>query len=465
MPHSLTISDGTTTVSLTTSTTAFLLDYEPSTPNITQQEAISAIVDGGELTSATQRNVTESARVLIVGASGAAVQTTVRTIERLLRQAEERQRLKGGPARVYVNVQMDSDANVWRSEILSGSVTLADRVWEEWSNKQAEIVITWARRFYWEEGESYVALYDPVLDSTTTELTIVNHSNGSNRNHAQIPAASVGGSLPAACRIELKNTTGSTLNYNNVYIGYARWTNGASWAHMLEGENNEQSGGTDTAEAGSSGGNYHLRTWTPNVSYSSIQYIFTITGTQLGHANGGYFRLLARFTNNPNATTYVKTQVRSQGVNILFETPEVKLKAQQLQDLGVIQLPPSLSQLPSYALSNLALYMFARNTAAGSMSIDYIQLTPLDGWRHLNVVGTSFANNTIVIDDGMAGITYTQEPGVGAQGNIVSLGQPILLWPGVAQRLYFLFDEDNGNSVISRQQSVRVAYRQRRLTI
>lgn len=465
MTHSLTISDGTTTVSLTTSTTAFLLDYEPSTPNITQQEAISAIVDGGELTSATQRNVTESARALIVGANGAAVQTTVRTIERLLRQAEERQRLKGGPAKVYVNVQMDSDVNVWRSEILSGSVALMDRVWEEWSNNQAEIVITWSRRFYWEEGESYVAIYNPETDSNVTELDIVNHNNGTDRNYAQIPAASIGGSLPAACRIELKNTTGGTLGYNNVYIGYARWVNGASWDHTVEGEDNEQGGGTDTSDAGSSGGNYHARTWTPSVDYSSIQYIFSITGTQLGYANGGYFRLLARFTNNPNATTYVKTQVRSQGTNILFETPEVKLKAQQLQDLGVIQLPPSLSQLPSYALGTLALYMFARDTAAGSMSIDYIQLTPLDGWRHLNVIGTNFADDTIVIDDGMADIAYTQEPSVGAQGNIVALGQPILLWPGVAQRLYFLFDEDNGNSVIDRDQSVRVAYRQRRLTI
>ena len=462
MTHSLKLSDGTTTINLTDNTVSFLLDYEPQPPEITQQEAISAIVDGGELTSATQRNVTESARALIVGASGSAVQTTIRSIERLFRQAEERQKRKGGPDEVHVLVQMDSDANEWRSEILSGTVTLSDRAWDEWSNKQAEVVITWTRRFWWEEAESYVAIYSPALDSNVTELDLVNHNNGSNRNYAQIPAASVGGSLPAACRIEYKNTLGSALGFNNIYIGHAVWTDAANWDHMLEGEDNEQGGGTDTASATSSGGNYHARTWGSSVTYGDIQYIFTITGAQLGYANGGYFRLLARFTNNPNATTYVKTQVRSQGTNILFETPEIKLKAQQLNDLGVIQLPPSLSQLPSYAMSDLALYIFARDTVAGSLSIDYIQLTPLDSWRHLNVIGTNFADDTIVIDDGIEGIAYTQEPGVGAQANIVARGKQILLWPGVTQRLYFLFDEDSGNSVIARNVSVRVAYRQRR---
>ena len=105
MTHTLKISDGTTTVNLTTASVSFLLDYEPQTPSITLQEAISAIRDGGEVTSATQRNVTESARVVLTGANGAAVQTTARSIERLFRQAEEKQRRQfGGPDAVYVQV-------------------------------------------------------------------------------------------------------------------------------------------------------------------------------------------------------------------------------------------------------------------------------------------------------------------------------------------------------------------------
>lgn len=464
MTHTLKISDGTTTVNLTTASVSFLLDYEPQTPSITLQEAISAIRDGGEVTSATQRNVTESARVVLTGANGAAVQTTARSIERLFRQAEERQRRQfGGPAAVYVQVQLTSDSGEWRSEILSGSLTLTDTVWDEWSNNKAEVILTWTRRYYWEGAEATVQV---AVDSDPTmlnSLTITNLARNS-ANVAQIYASQVGGSLPAPCRITLQNDTGGALDVYNIYIGQSIWIDGENWTANLEGEDNETGGGSDTLDSPNSSGNYyHAVTWASNSTHSSIRYVYTLSTAALAYASGGYFRMLARFGVDPNVNTYVKTQVRHQDVYILQETPEVQLKAQALQDLGVIQLPPALGGLSG--LGDVKLYMSARASVAGSMSIDYIQLTPLDGWRHLKTLGGTFPDGTLFVDDGIAGYAYVDESGTDKYANLVARGNQIMLWPNQDQRLYVLVDNDNGDCNIGWELIISIAYRPRRLTI
>lgn len=464
MAHVMTLTDDTTTFSLTSGSDCRLLDYEPRTPDISPQEAESLIVDGGEILDAHISNVTESGRYEILGESVEDLQTNIRTVERLFLQARERQKRKGGADRVYVTLEMDSEGLTWRSEILFGYLTLAENAFEEWANFKVEVVITWMRRFYWEGEEGYVTLRDPVTDTNVSEVEIANQHNGSNRNYVQVVGSSLGGSLPAACRIEFENAAGTSVGWNNVYIGHGIWCDALNFDHMLEGEDNETGGGTDTSSATSSGGYYHALTWTGATTYSAVKYSYTLSGTQLGYANGSYFRLLARFASSPNATTYVRVEI-TLGALSLFRSQEVKLKGYGIEDLGVIQLPPSLSDLSALTLADLSLYIYARDTVSGSLSIDYIQLTPLDGWRQWSVIGTSFPDGSKIYDDGLLGIAYTDDAAEGVAGNIITKGQPILLWPGRNQRLYILFDEDNGGAPITRLSGVRIAYRPRRLTL
>lgn len=465
MAHAMTLTDLTTTFNLSSNVDSMMLGYVPQTPEISLQQAISAIVDGGEVIDARLLNVTESGSFYIVGADKDEVQQNVRIIERLLRQAEQHQRAKGGADPVYVTLQVDAEANSWRSEILSGSVMMTDNVLSEWANVKAEIVITWVRRFYWEGPASYLELYNPDLDSYVTELFILNHSNGTDRNYVEVRGSDVEGSLPAACALEFYNRSGGALAWNNVYIGQGLWIDIDTFDPILEGEDNETGGGTDTANGASSGGYYHALTWGSSSTYSSLRYQFTIDGDQLAAANGSRFRLLARMGASPNSTTYVRAEIAS-GAVVFARSAEVKLKGSGIEDLGVIQLPPSLSELPSYALADLELNIYARDTVAGSLSIDFIQMTPLDGWRHMKVVGTNFPDDSVIYDDGIQGISYTWEPsGVGAFGNIVGLGRRILVWPERDQKLYFLFDTDTGSVPIDADVSVRLNYRPRRLTI
>lgn len=466
MPHVMTLTDNTTTFSLTNGSDCRLLDYEPRTPDISPQEAVNLIVDGGEILNAHIANVTESGRFEIVGTTVADLQAKIRRVERLFLQARERQRRKGGAKRVYVTLQMDGEAAAWRSEILFGYIALEENVFEEWANKKAEVVITWMRRFYWEGSEEFAQLWNTSGGSISgTLVEIYNQNHSSNLNFAHIVGSSIAGDLPAACRIELTNKSGTTVGYNRIFIGQGIWIDSANFDHMLQGEDNETGGGTDTSNAGSSAGSYHAVTWSGASTYSSaIRYQFTISGAQLGYANSSYFRLLARFGAPPNATTYVRVDVAF-GPVTFYSSQEVKLRGTGIEDLGVIQLPPSLSELPSYTLANLTINIYARDTVSGSLSIDYIQLTPLDGWRELNVVGTSFPNLTMIYDDGLMGISYTDDAVAGVVGNIVAKGQPIYLWPDRDQRLYFLFDEDNGGAPITRLNDLQVIYRPRRMTL
>ena len=466
MAHVMTLTDLTTTFNLTSASDCRLLEYEPETPDISPQEAASLIVDGGEILDAHIANVTESGRFEILGTTVADLQSNIRTVELLFLQARERQRRKGGADRVYVTLQMNGEGGAWRSEILFGSLSLASNVFEEWGNLKAEVILTWTRRFYWEGAEAYAQLWNTSGGGVSgTVVEIYNQNAGSNLNFAHVVGNSISGSLPAACRIELTNASSTTVGYNRIYIGQGIWIDSEDFDHMLQGEDNEVAGGTDTSNATSSGGYYHALTWTGATTYASaVRYQFTISGAQLGYANGSFFRLLARMNATPNTTTYVRVEV-AYGPIVFYQGQEMKLRGSGLEDFGVIQLPPSLSELPSYALADLEINIYARDTVSGSLSIDYIQLTPLDGWRELNIVGTSFPDGSIIYDDGILGISYTDDATAGTFGNIITKGQPIHLWPNRDQRLYILFDEDNGGAPIARQNDLQVIYRPRRLTL
>lgn len=438
--------------------------YIPRTPNLGEEE-IREMLRGGHWAALDALRVAETASVILEG-TAVAMLAQVREIQALM----PLYRARYDNERLWVEYRAEDSGNTYRAEILKLDVPLPEvPIGPRLDSGVLEIIVGWEREFSWADTvETEVGLDNGSTATPTIGGVAIrnHHDTGTDTNIVDIAAADITGVIPAPCRIVLRNEAAASVAYDNVYIGHNFKSGPLTFDHILEGEANEAGGGSVLPSVADntnySGGFYYERTWATSIAHSSVLYSYTIPGSQLESANGGWFRLLARFATAPNSTTRVKVTLLHQTAFKLYETPEVKLSGDLLQDLGTIQLPPALAGLAF--LGDIMLRITARDTVAGSLSIDFIQLTPLDGWRHLQTLGGTYATNTELVDDGMADLLYTDEGGTDKYANLVAEGHRILLWPGRAQRLYFLFDEATTMN-IQRLSDVQVFYRPRRLSL
>jgi hypothetical protein len=149
LPHALSLQIGSTNIPLSTAdsspttTGALLLDYVP------QAAALSVTGQGVEVYASEKQLVTESVRLWLYAASGAALQAKIANIERFIENMTRRQSTRSGD-RGYLYIQMSSDAEVWRSEIVSARLQMGDDTLRLWGNNGAEVLLIVTRRPFWE---------------------------------------------------------------------------------------------------------------------------------------------------------------------------------------------------------------------------------------------------------------------------------------------------------------------------
>ena len=112
---------------------------------------------------------------------------------------------------------------------------------------------------------------------------------------------------------------------------------------------------------------------------------------------------------------------------------------QSLVELSPLPLPPGGD--PQDAAGPLLLGLYAQGASAVyQLDVDFLHLSPLDGWRRLiNVSGLGITHLQSVVDDGLRGSLYTETPG-GRLPLHAPLGQPLRLAPNCSQSLYLLHD-------------------------
>ncbi len=438
------LTDGTTTVQLNSGDYA-MLSYPLYAPN------------GDELAAGT---VSESIDMLVSGSTGAAVQTNMRAVESLLETARRRQRTSTGP-RVYLSMQLDTDAAAWRSEIIDGRLTGEQSIDQLWRLK-VECAILITRRAYWEGAEVELQLSTSNQSAATGGRTIYNHddSGTGHDNWVQIASTQVTGVLPAPVRVSLTNNVGSAQLYTKLWMATNAYSDPANFTHILEAEA-VLSGGTVTADATCSGGNRLDLSLSDGVTAT---YAWSLPTATLQDAQGRWFRLLARFNDNFGSPTIQPRILNSAAAYVIWQGEPVTVSAEygSIVDLGLIPLPPG-GYDASYGALALGLY------CRGAMlsELDYLQLTPTDSYRYVELLGASVANNGIIVDDGIEGRAYVTVSSVNYP--IASpRGAPLMLYPGVTQRIFFLHQTLSGGfpaSPIANTFSVRVYYRPRRVTI
>lgn len=260
-------------------------------------------------------------------------------------------------------------------------------------------------------------------------LSVMNHVDGGqgHLNYVDIAAGDLRGDAAGALRLEMTNC--AATNLGDVWVCLNAWGSPADFQHILEGE--AGTGGSVVMQGGCSGG--ALRRVSVSASESTL-LAWALDQTQLAQCAGRVFRPLVRLAAAPVFTdVWLWWQVQLNGA-VLWESPRDVLESGK----AVQELPP-LRLLPGSIANPRPLEVCLRGVgAAGSynLDVDFLQLCPLDGWRHYRAAAGVAPGETLV-DDGFSGRVSTRASSGQALSHAVQ-GAPLLLPPGQAARLIFL---------------------------
>lgn len=406
--------------------------------------------------------VTETCTLTLDG-TAAAVRGTVQAIRLGLLGAARRAKLGYGDD-VFVLYTAASGEEEYRSRVYGGKLVWPENVDRRRLGGPVEVGLIWDRNGYWEDVD-LVEL--PLTNGNGTAVTgglgIQNHDDATagHDNYVEIDDGNALGDLPGALKIELTNTIGASQDYGNMWVGHNFGDEPLN--RILEAE--AGSGGVNTASAAASGGFY--RALTVPTSYSAAIWDFLLSNTELDAFGGRPAALLARFQSSPTSGITMHWRLTNSSVEV-YRSPEVVLGLSQLQLTGVLRLPPALRLMED--MSSLQLSLYARHASGTTLNLDFVQLTPTDGFRRLYTLASSpsvsFPNGGVLGMDDSDGEDRLYWFDGGKYYPLWSAeGVPLRLEPGKTQRLYFLHDEQGYGSVIGDTWSVRAWVRARRSTI
>jgi hypothetical protein len=441
MAISLTISDGTTTVTLSGTSPVLGCTYFPATPNRNNGE---------------WQDVTETVEVNL-RSTAATMRATVNSIEALFESARRRQDTGMG-VRVYANYAPVSETT-FRSEILDGRV-----VWStdpglrrlDDANPTIRVAVIWTRRYYWEGAEAELSISANGQAAATGGRAVTN--DPANGNWIQVAAALVTGNLPAPIRLQMQNIIGSAEVYHRIYLAVNAYSDPANLVHFLQAE---AASGVTPVDDGNASGGHHIV-----VNASAAPTLkWTLPAADLQRLKGRPVRILARI--DSTSTVYVTPQVRdAAGTGILWTGDEISIGVGgsggvSWDDCGVVPMPPG-GYGAVYAALTLALVFRGAETVA---ELDVLQLTTLDSYRSIELAAASIADDESIVHDGIEEISYILS-GSTWLPLAASFGQALLLQPNTLQRIYILHDTvSNADAPIANTFSVRAYYRPRRVTV
>lgn len=457
----------------------FRLEYTPQPPATTVTEFIpQGLRDGGEVHQVTRPNVQESCRILFTADLVTPVQAQIRQLEAMLLRGERYARTRQGHP-VFIELQLHAADVIYRSQLLTARAVPSEDLLAPWTwdAYEAEYVITWTRRFYWEGPLTEVPLTNGSLtayefgDNSVTGGVAIRNKNDNNSasddNFVDIRAPWISGVLPSPLLLTLQNDTNDTVPGATYWIGHylneTGATTAASLTHILEAEHATSVVGTVASDSDCSNGQKQTFTWSTFVETKLAEW--TLSSAMLAACSNKYFRVLARLIQLGYDTSDIKVRLRVQsGTTVLAETDQHLIRGGELQEWGSLQLPPL--HLGSTNLYPLTLCLYATDVGGATIVLDYLQLTPLDSFRRLETLGGGVGYGASLIDNAIENYVYTDGwAQAGRRGNYVAHGDPVMVWPGIGQRLYILHDTVQFRAPANRRTIVRAWYRPRRLTI
>lgn len=404
--------------------------------------------------------VTESAVCTLEG-TAAAIRAAVNALQGLLGAAWRRRRRVN--ARVWVEFRPVASDSWFRSEALDGVVNWsnnpAKRLLEGASNT-VEVAVSFRRVNGWDGPEVELELSTSSQGAATGGRAILNHDDaGSGHdNWVQIASAQVTGELPGPCRVQLTNTVGASRTFRKLVVALNALSDPPNFVHVIEAES-RTSGGTIVSDATASNGQV---VQLAHGSTTTTTLVWVLTAAQMQRSRGRSFRLLARIVGLIGSWTTVAEVRAADGLTVLWRGDVIVLPDLYggMIDLGVLPLPPG-----AYSAAFGGMTLVLKFTGSGLGEIDFLQLTALDGYRVLQAL-VPCANGDALVDDGAELQAYTVS-GATRTGYVVGAGAPILLYPGMTQRLMVLAEGGMTPDTmeIAQSWSMRIWHRPRRLVV
>ena len=453
MAHTLSITDGTTTVTLT-SGNQYLSKYAPET-------------------SFSGEDLREKVTVGFTGATIDTALTTIRSVSALLEQARRWDEYKTG-ARVFVNFDPGATGTSYRSLLRGGNINLNDKTLKEhWGSRNLELEIEWTRQGFWEGAETALSMTSFATALNTT-VTINNKSDTDMGNYVTIASTDIVlGDLPAPMKLTVTNaspTSDGFADITDLYVFHNVDSGPSTFTHFIEGESSTDiTGTTDTV---SSNYAYAALSWATQIDTLLARY--TISNTRVDAMAGGRFAVIAAQTPSVSASTDTKYfSVRL--TTTTFDAHEYISPKTQISNDGnnyytfidVIRVPPSLQTETTFDSVYLELYGYAPSTDTHTYPLDYLMLAPVSadsGWLRVRFAGASVSDGVVYNEKTVVneydGSTYVLSTGNLKKAVVALYGGPILLIPNKTQRLYFLANVPSHNIRIQAM-TVSISYRPR----
>ena len=417
--------------------------------------------------------VTETCEIRLTDGAVSANLAEARELQELLQQARDHQR-NASINRVYAEWKESTSGTAWRSEIKDGRLEWNSEAlqYPQWIGDTQFARVYWERNNYWEGPEAQLGLSNLHGTVTTEAGTVYNHNAGGTCNYLDIAGTAVTGDLPGATRLELTNSYYSATSglwgtivtgLDHVWIGQNVFTP-STFDHIIEGEAAAYGG---TVVAGESGGSAIL---TGDVQTTeTLIYSWALPTAVVDAAGGRLHRITFKSSSMESANVFrfrakLVFGTAAAGVS-LWQSDLVSPDTNYVlstRNLFTLKLPPWPPGLTGADGLYLQLWGLDTTGSAGLLNIDFIQLTPADGYRELKTSSYDVPYEYRIVDDAIDGYLYADD-GAGSDkaGIIAGYYSPIHVWPGRDQRLYFLMNPDE----IARTLSVKVFYRPRRRSL
>lgn len=394
--------------------------------------------------------------LLLESNSPADIAQGVSSLERLLHWARA---LANDPLGepVYLTCRDLEGEEEWRSPLRDGWLELTGG---QRSHGSVGARLHLRRDNYWEAAEAPLPLSNRNASRTTQPLLVYNHHDGhsGHDNFAEIAASDVSGDQPAPVRLELTNLAGGATTC--VWVGLDQHrVGGQFFSPWLEAETGL--GAVPLVDPTCSGEAQVSLSWSGTQVNELLRW--TVASPQPDLAAGRFFQGILRLAGGGSQAgdLWLRTRLELED-SVIWEGAWVLIPVnQELVELNLLPLPPLLAGMGSLAGLDLVLQGYSISGGMHSLQVDYLHLTPLDGWRKLVSVERGLPEGSTLYEDGFLGEVYT---GFGSlfSGDFTVYGDPIFIIPGKAQRLYILQSVDVGQAPAGRTLQVKAAYRPRK---
>jgi hypothetical protein len=438
-----------------------------TTPVFTFTNGSSCNVPGGRMGwylhpgAETDPTTDESLQLEFMGGI-TSIRANVKLINNALRQAYAYSQSKQGEP-VYLEVKMQDADDWYRAQLMGGTLNEFDLDRALYSGHM-DAVLSYERENGFDGAEAQIPLSNTNAANNTSGLTVYNandaYGTAPNKryNWVNVPGASLAGDLPGKARVEIANT--GAVEVGDIWMAQNVYSNPLTFAHVLEGETSTLGVLESGAYSTHSGAQGRQLNW----SGTSLTKCFSwpLSTALLNAARGSNMRVMIKW-NTPPSEAFAQLTI-SGGLDALWTSPLVLLPPWDLAELATVHLPPYLIRVGD--LYPLALNLYLRSTSAptNGCTVDFVQLSPVDGFRHYQHWSYSLPATTSLVDDGINDELYVQYPD-GRLGSFTGIGEPLRLWPGRDQRLIFLAMSASGICDVTRTLSIKLYYRPRRLSL